>query len=238
VDVLVTNGTPAVQAVQRATSTVPIVMAFVGDPVAQGLIASLARPGGNLTGLTAVGSELAPKRLQLLRESVPEVTRIGVLFNPDDPGRLLSVRETESAARTLGLEARPLELREIGALEPMLTAARSEGVDALFVLASGAVNDRQGATVVALAAEQRLPAMYDGEHFSRAGGLMFYGVNYADLFRRSATYVDKILKGARPADLPVERPTKFDFIINLQAARALGLSIPSSVLAQATEVIP
>jgi putative ABC transport system substrate-binding protein len=236
-DLIVTNGTPAVQATQRATKTTPIVMAFVGDPVGQGLVASLARPGGNATGLTSLGVGLAPKRLQLLKESFPGISRIGVLHNPDDPGRVLAVRETDGAAALLGLQVQSLELREVSALEATLAGAVGEGVDALIVLASGAVNSRQGRAVVDGVAQQRLPAMYDGEHFMDAGGLMFYGVNYARLFRRAATYVDKIVKGANPAELPIERPTTFDFVINLQTARALGLTVPPQVLAQATEVI-
>ena len=237
VDIIVTAGTPAAQAAQRATSTIPIVMANISDPVGLGLVASLARPGGNITGLTTLAQELAPKRLQLLKETSPGIARVGVLHNPDDPGRVRAARETEAAAPTLGLQARLIELRQAGDLAAMLPGVAGERVDALIVYNGGPVNDRQGATVVGLAAQHRLPAMYDGGPFIGAGGLMSYGVNFPDLYRRAASYVDKILKGAKPADLPVERPTKFDFVINLKTARALGLTMPQSVLLQATEVI-
>jgi len=234
VDLIVAAGTPAVQAAQRATRTIPIVMALAGDPVGLGIVASLARPGGNVTRLTTLAPELAAKRLQLLKESAPTISRIGVLHNPDDPGRVLVVRETEHAARDLGLDVRPLELREIGAIEQPLAAAIAEGVDALVVLQSGAVTI---ASVIPVVARYRLPAMYDGGNYVSAGALMFYGPDLTDLYRRAAGYVDRILKGAKPADLPIERPSRFDFLVNLKTAQALGLTIPPSVLQQATEVI-
>jgi putative tryptophan/tyrosine transport system substrate-binding protein len=235
VDVIVTTGTGPLEAAHRATSTIPIVMTNAGDPVGLGIVAGLAHPGGNVTGLTSLSPELAPKRLQLLQESVPGVSRIGVLHNPDDPGRVRAFRETESAARTLGLQVRSLELRESDDLGTMLGGAIGERVDALVVLQGGAVN--ASSVVVDLVAQHRLPAMYDGGQFTDAGGLMFYGPNFVDLYRRAATYVDKILQGAKPGDLPIEQPTTFDFIINLNTARALGLAVPQSVLQQATEVI-
>jgi putative ABC transport system substrate-binding protein len=237
VDIIITGGTPALQAARQATGTIPIVIANASDPVGLGIVASLARPGGNVTGLTSIAPELAPKRLQLLQESVPGMTRVGVLHNPGDEGRVRAAQETEQAARTLGLQVQLLGPREAGDLEPMLAGARSERLDALFVLQGGAMNDQQGATVVRLAAQYRYPAMYDAGQFTAAGGLMFYGVNYPALYRRAAVYVDKILRGTNPADLPIERPTTFDFVINLKTAQALGLTIPPAVLAQATDLI-
>ena len=235
VAVIVTAGTPAALAARRATSTIPIVMAYAGDPVAQGLVASLARPGENVTGLTTLTPELAPKRLELLKGAFPAVSRVGVLYRPDDPGHVLSLRELEGAARTLGVEVRALEVGENELAAP-LAAAISERVDALVVVgASPPGGQRQ--PIIDFAARQRLPTMYLARDWVDEGGLMAYGVNFADLFRRAAAYVDKILKGASPAELPVERPTRFDFVINLRTAQALGLTLPQSVLLQATEII-
>ena len=237
VDVMVTATSGVTQAVQRATSTIPIVMVRVGDPIGVGIVARLARPGGNVTGLSGLGPELAPKRLQLLRESAPWIARIGVLYSEQGPGRLLAFQETESAARTLGLPVLPLGVNLGDDLAAIVADAVGQGVDALIVQQGNGVRDNHGVTVVDLAAKHRLPAMYDADEFIEPGGLMFYGVDFADLYRRAATYVDKILKGAQPADLPIERPTRFDFVVNLKTARDLGLTIPPSVLAQATEVI-
>jgi len=237
VDIIVTATSGATQAAQRATTTIPIVMVRVGDPVGVGLVTSLARPGGNVTGLSALGPELAPKRLQLLRECAPWIARIGVLYPEQGPGRLLAFQETESAAHTLGLQVLPLGVNLGDDLAVVLAGAVGQGVDALIVQQGDGVRDNHGVTVVDLAAKHRLPAMYDADEFVELGGLMFYGVDIADLYRHAAAYVDKILKGAKPADLPIERPTRFDFIVNLKTAQALGLVIPPSVLAQATEVI-
>jgi putative ABC transport system substrate-binding protein len=211
-------------------------MTNISDPIGLGIVASLARPGGNVTGLTSL-AELAPKRLQLLKETSPGVARVGVLHDPDGQGRVQAARETEAVAPTLGLQARVIEVRRAVDLAAMLPGETSERVDALIVLQGGPVNDWQGATVVDLAAQHRLPAMYDGGPFIDAGGLMSYGVNYPDLYRRAATYVDKILKGVKPTELPVERPTTFALVTNLKTAQALGLTIPPSVLQQATELI-
>jgi ABC-type uncharacterized transport system substrate-binding protein len=236
VDIIVTHGTPGVQAAQRASSTIPIVMAFAGDPVGLGLVDSLARPGGNVTGLTTLAPELAPKRLQLLREAAPAIRRIGVLHDPADPGRVLALGETESAGRTLGLDVLPLELREPSYLGALLEGAVSAGVDALVVLQGGLVASQTGG-LIDLVKQHRLPAMYESEQFAAAGGLMFYGPNFTDLYRRAASYVDQILRGARPTDLPIQRPTAFEFVVNLKAAEALALTIPPSVLQQTTLVI-
>jgi ABC-type uncharacterized transport system substrate-binding protein len=236
VDVIVAAGTPQVQAAQRATSTIPIVMAYAGDPVASGLVASLARPGGNITGLTTLGPELAPKRLQLLKEISPGISRVGVLYQAYDPGRVLAFRETEAAARALGIQIQALEVLENQVTAP-LAAAIGEQLDALIVLAGDQSLIGQRPAIVGFAAQQRLPAMYEAREWTVAGGLMAYGVNFEDLYRRAATYVDKILKGANPAALPVERPTTFDFIVNLKTARELGLTLTQSFLQQATELI-
>jgi len=236
VDILVTYGTPGVTAARQATSTIPIVMAFAGDPIGTGFVETLARPGGNVTGLTTLAPELAPKRLQLLKESSPGISRIGVLHNPDDPGRVLALRETVSSARMLGLADQALELRDGDGMAATLTRAIADGVDALVVLQGGAVNNASS-SVVGVVAQHRLPAMYDGGEYVNVGGLMYYGPSFVDLYRRAAGYVDRILKGANPADLPIERPSRFDFLVNLKTAQALGLTIPPSVLQQATEVI-
>ena len=237
VDVILTNSTPAAQAAQRATSAIPIVMATSADPVGLGIVASLARPGGNVTGLHAFAPELATKRLLLLQESVPGIARVGVLYPAQGTGRIRVLQETESAARILGVQVRPLGVRVGDDLAALLASAVGEGVDALIVLQGTPLREQQGATVANLVAQHRLPAMYDGEEFVEAGGLMFYGSNFPDSYRRAATYVDKILKGGKPADLPIEQPITFDFVINLKAAGAIGLSIPRSVLQQATNLI-
>jgi putative ABC transport system substrate-binding protein len=236
VDVIVTHGTSGVQAAQSATTTIPIVMPFGGDPVAEGFAASLARPGGNITGLTTLTPALAPKRLQLLQECSPGAFHIGVLHDPGDAPSVRQLRETESAARMLGLQVRSLELSKAGDLEVLMARAISERVDALLVLAGAVVNGRLD-SIIGVAAQHGLPAMYEGREWIDAGGLLAYGVNAADLYRRTAAYVDQILKGLEPADLPIQRPTAFDFVINLKAAQALGLSIPQLTLQQATELV-
>jgi putative ABC transport system substrate-binding protein len=236
VDLILTHGTSGVQAAQRASGTIPIVMPFAGDPVAEGFAASLAQPGGNITGLTTLTPVLAPKRLQLLQESSPGVFRIGILHDPGDARSVLQFRETESAARTLGLQVRSLALPEAGDMDVLMAHAISERVDALMVLAGAVVNGSQDA-IVGMAVQHGLPAMYEGREWIDAGGLLYYGVSSTDLYRRAAAYVDQILKGVKPADLPIQRPTSFDFVINLKAAQALGLSIPRSTLQQASEII-
>jgi putative ABC transport system substrate-binding protein len=231
VDVIVTASLPVVRAAQKATSTIPIVFAAVGDPVATGLVKSLARPGQNITGLSILGPELDGKRLELLKEAVPKTSRVAILFGPESPRK-----ELEIAAQALGIQLISLPVRELGDFEPAFETARKENVHALLTSPSPLLNTVRE-RIVELAAKNRLPAMYAGPEFVEAGGLMSYAPSYTDLFRRAATYVDKILKGAKPGDLPVEQPTKFELVINLKTARALGLTIPPSVLARADQVI-
>ncbi len=234
VDVIVTQGVE--EAARQATSTIPIVMATSADPVATGAVASLAHPGGNVTGLTAAGPELGPKRLELLKEALPGVSRVAVLWDSSDRGKAVEMRGIEAAARTLGVQVQSLEVRGPDDFEAAFEAATDGRAEALMPLRSPLIAF-QRSRIVDLAAMNRLPAMYSGREFVDAGGLMSYGPNQTDSFRRAATYVDKILKGAKPADLPVERPTKFELVINLKTTQALGLAIPQSVLIQATDVI-
>jgi putative tryptophan/tyrosine transport system substrate-binding protein len=236
VDVLVVGGTTAVRTAQQATQTIPIVMAFSGDPVGTGLVASLARPGGNVTGLSLMALELSGKRLALLQEAVPGVTRVAVLRHPDNPATGLTLRETEVAARGLGMQMHSLEVRTLPEVARAFHTMTREGAEALIVLPSGFFTVHRTA-IVEVAAKSRLPAIYQEREYVEVGGLMAYGPNFADLYRRAASYVDKILKGAKPADLPVEQPTTFELVINLKTAEALGLTIPPSLLLQATEVI-
>jgi putative tryptophan/tyrosine transport system substrate-binding protein len=206
------------------------------DPVAMGLIASLARPGGNITGLTSVSTDLAGKRLELLKETVPKLTRVGILWNPADPGSAAVLKETETVARALGVQVQSLEVRSPNDFESAFKAAIGGRAHALFIVQTALINNRR-ARIVELATKNRLPTMFgEGAHVE-SGGLMSYAPNSADLFRRAATYVDKILKGTKPADLPVEQPTKFEFIINLKAAKQIGLTIPPNVLVRADKVI-
>jgi len=235
-DVIVTTSTPGVLAMKQATRTIPVVMTIVSDPVGAGVVASLARPEGNITGLSLMHPELTGKRLQLLTEVVPRPSRVAVLWNPSDPNSRPLLRETEAAARSLGVQLQPREARSATEIEAAFSAMTRDRVRAVILLPSSLLLD-QRKRVVALAAESRLPAMYYTRDFVDAGGLMAYGPNQADNVRRAATYVDKILRGAKPADLPVEQPTKFEFVINLKTAKALGLTIPRSVLSLADEVI-
>jgi|KBSSwiStaDraftv2_1062776.scaffolds.fasta_scaffold119069_2 putative ABC transport system substrate-binding protein len=235
VDVLVASGLPAIVAAKHATSIIPIVVAAIGgDPVADGIVASLARPGGNITGLTIGPPELEGKRLDLLKEAVPGLSRVVALVNHDSAA--LKRRAVESAARKLGVTLQTQEVRELREFEGAFAAMHKGRLDALMVLSDSLFTNHR-ARIVDLAAKSRLPAVYDVRLFPESGGLMSYGPNIADLFRRAATYVDKILKGARPADLPIEQPTKFELVINLKTAKALGLTIPPSLLLRADEVI-
>jgi putative tryptophan/tyrosine transport system substrate-binding protein len=231
VDVIVTASPPSVRAAKRATSTIPIVFAAVGDPVATGLVKSLARPGGNVTGLSILGPELDGKRLELLKEAVTKTSRVAVLFGPESPRK-----ELEIAAQALGIQLVLLPVRELGDFEPAFETARKESVHALLTSPSPLLNTVRE-RIVELAAKNRLPAMYGSSEFVEAGGLMSYAPSYVYLFRRAAIYVDKILRGAKPADLPVEQATKFELVINLKTAKALGLTIPPSLLARADQVI-
>ena len=236
VDVIVAGGTPAPLAAKRATTAIPIVMASAGDPVGSGLVASLARPGGNVTGLSLLVPELGGKRLQLLKEVVPGVSRVAVLWNAANPYPVLVWRQTEAAARALGVHLQSLDVRGPDDLEGAFAAATRGRAGALITV-EDPLTFGQRKRIVDFAARARLPAMYGFREFVDAGGLMSYAASLADLSRRAATYVDKILKGAKPADLPVEQPTKFELVINLKTAKALGLTIPPSVLIRADQVI-
>jgi len=237
VDVIVAGGAAAVRAAQHATRTLPIVMAGTADPVAQGFVASLARPGGNTTGLSLLSAELPGKRLELLKETVPQSLRIAVLANPANTTHESYIRNLTGAARALGLQLHVVELRSPDELDATFAAMTRAGADALIVLAEPVLMDSLRGRVADLAATSRLPSMYDWRMYVDAGGFMSYGPSLPDIYRHAATYVDKILKGAKPADLPVEQPTKFEFVINLKAAKALGLTIPPTILFQADEVI-
>ena len=236
VDVIVAAGTVAVQAAKEATKTIPIVMPSTANPVESGLVASLARPGGNITGVTLISSQLSGKRLELLKTVVPGVPRIAALSNPTSVGVPPQMRETGVAARVLGVQLQPLEVRGPDDFETAFQAATRVRAGALVVLDDALVFTHR-TWIVKLAAKSRLPAIYGFREFVDAGGLMSYAPNLADMYRRAATYVDKILKGAKPADLPVEQPTRFELVINLKTAKALGLTIPQSVLIRADEVI-
>jgi len=237
VELIVVPSTPTAVAAKRATSTIPLVTVGGNDPVAVGLVASLAHPGGHITGLTiSLGPEIAGKQLQLLRETAPKASRVSVLWNPTTPGNALALNETEVAARTLGVELQLLEARNRSDLDGAFSAISTKSSGALHVLADVMfVTHRRH--VAELAAKGRLPAMYAQREFVDDGGLMSYGAKVSANFRRAATYVDRILKGARPADLPIERPTVFELVINLRTARGLGLTIPPSLLARADQVI-
>jgi putative tryptophan/tyrosine transport system substrate-binding protein len=233
VDVIVTAATAAVIALKQATSVIPIVFAVAGDPVGTGLVASLARPGGNVTGLSNQSADIASKRLDLLREVVPNLHRLAIMATGGPIG-VLEMGEVQAAARTLGLEVVPAEIRRAEDIAPTIEALKGRA-DALYVVTEPLVNtNRVRLNTVALGA--RLPTMHGTRDYVEAGGLMAYGANFPLLWRRAADYVDKILRGAKPADLPVEQPTKFDLIINLTIAKALGLTIPESFLLRADEV--
>ena len=236
VDVIVTRGTPAAKAVKNATSTVAVVMMASGDPVGVGLVTSLARPGGNITGLSAIVGELSPKRLELIREIVPGLARIAVLANTSNDAVRRDWARIETAARSLGVQSQLLDLRESDALGPTFDDASARRADALVVVID-AITQANQQRIVDLAMKHRLPAIYSSREFVDAGGLISYGVSYPDLYRRAATYVDKILKGTKPADLPVVQPTKFELVINLKTAKALGIEVRPSLLALADEVI-
>jgi putative tryptophan/tyrosine transport system substrate-binding protein len=235
VDILVVGSSPGALAAKKATGTIPIVM-FAGDPVGLGLVASLARPGGNVTGLSYFNEEISGRRLQLLKELVPGLARVGVFRNPLVSVHAIFWRETEAAARKLGLTLQPHEARGPEDFDKAFAALKRDDAQALLVF-DDAPTFTYRTRIFALAASNRLPAMYGLREFVDDGGLMSYGVNYAVLFRRAATFVDKILKGAKPADLPVEQPTKFELNINLKAAKVLDLTVSPTLLAQADEVI-
>jgi putative ABC transport system substrate-binding protein len=233
-DVLVTAGPYGLQAARRVTTTIPIVM-ITCDP-AETIVERIARPSGHITGVTCMSSDLTPKRLQLLKESLPSIQRVAVLYNPVDPNKAEEVRQMQAPARTLGITLQPVEAGEAGALESAIDAGVRERAEALFVLPDPlTLHERR--RIADLAAKHRLPAMYGFKEFVTAGGLMSYGTMQSDLYRRAAAHVDKVLRGANPADVPVEQATRFEMVINLRTANALGLTIPQSVLLRADEVI-
>jgi putative tryptophan/tyrosine transport system substrate-binding protein len=236
VDVIVTAAPPPSRAAKEATSTIPIVMAFDDDPVGTGLVASLARPGGNITGLATLSPEIGGKQLELLKETIPRLSRVAVLGTSTVPPYATMVKEIELAAKALGVKALFLDVQNPKDIETAFRTASKWRASAIVVL-SGPVLRTQQKQIVDLAVKNRLPATYVRPEFVADGGLMTYGVNMNDLYRRAATYVDKILKGVKPADLPVEQPTKFEFIINLKAAKQIGLTIPPNVMARADRVI-
>jgi len=235
-DVIVTGGPSVNRFAKEATVTIPIVLAFDNDPVGNGFAASLARPGGNITGLSAEYPEISGKQLELLKEIVPRLSRVAVLGNSTQPGNPQESREVELAAKAFGVKLQYLDVLSPKDIETAFQAASKGHADAVLVLASQLVTSHPK-QFVELAAKSRLPTTYWSAEFVEAGGLMAYSVNITDLFRRAATYVEKILKGAKPADLPVEQPTRFEFIINLKAAKQIGLTIPPNVLARADKVI-
>jgi len=232
----VTGGPQATRVARDATAAIPIVMAVDYDPVGAGFAASLAHPGGNVTGLSAINPQLSGKRLELLKEAVPRLSRLAVLWDPVEPNAAAYWSETQAAARALGMQVQSLEVRSAGDLEAALRAAAKGHADALAVL-TDPVTLYHRAELAGLAARYHLPAIYSEKLFVEAGGLMSYGADERELHRRAAVFVDKILRGARPSDLPIEQPTTYELVINLKTARALGLTVPPSVLARADAII-
>jgi ABC-type uncharacterized transport system substrate-binding protein len=237
-DVLVTYGTVGTVALKKATATIPIVMAGSADPLGRGLVASIARPGGNVTGLSSVSAELSGKRLELLKETVSRLNRVGVLWSPSSDYQLSSAnfKDTETAARLLSVHIESLEVRSPSEFDSAFKTATDRAIQGLLTMQSP-LTTTHGKRIVELAAKNRLPTMFGQAVYVEAGGLMSYAANLADVARRAAVYVDKILKGAKPGDLPVEQPTKFEFVINLKTAKQIGLTIPPNVLARADRVI-
>jgi putative ABC transport system substrate-binding protein len=236
VDIIVTSGPSVTRAAKEATVTIPIVMTFDSDPVGDGFVASLARPGGNITGLSTLAPELSGKRLEILREVVPKLSRVAVLGTSTAPGHAQMIKEIELAAKAFGVKLQNLDVVDSKDIETGFRAASKGRAQALLTLAGGILSSQRG-QIAELTVKNRLPAIYHQSLFVEAGGLMFYGVNILDLDRRAATYVDKILKGRTPADLPVEQPMRFEFVISLPAAKKIGLTIPPNVLVRATRVI-
>jgi putative ABC transport system substrate-binding protein len=236
VDVIVTSGPASTRAAKEATPTLPIVMTFDSDPVGNGSVASLARPGGNITGLSTLAPEISGKQLELLKEVVPELSRVAVLGSSANPGNAQVLKEIEAAAGAFSVRLQYLDILDAKELEAVFRAVSNGRANAVFVLA-GTVIIAQRTRIADLAIKSRLPSIYERREFVEAGGLMSYGISITDLDRRAATYVDKILKGAKPAHLPVEQPTKFELVINLKAAKQIGVKIPPNVLARADKVI-
>jgi putative ABC transport system substrate-binding protein len=236
VDVIVTYGTPAAQAAKGATGTIPIVMAAIIDPVASGLVTSLARPGANVTGQSMMSPDLAEKQLQILKELVPKTSRVAVLHNPANPGNAPQVRHAQDAARALGVRLQILGARGPGEIDSAFAAMTNEQAGAVIVLVDAMLQNNR-TRITELAARLHMPAVYGLHEYAEVGGLLAYGPNRLDMFQRAATYVDRILKGAKPGDLPVEQPNKFALVINLKTAKVLGLAIPPSLLLRADQVI-
>jgi putative tryptophan/tyrosine transport system substrate-binding protein len=236
VDIIFAGGTPATEAAKNATRTLPIVTSS-DDPVGRGLVAGLPRPGGNITGLTNLAVQLVGKRLELLKEVIPGLSRVALLCNPSNPRSDLGMRETEVVAQSVGVQLHVAEVQDRDDLERAFAALKRERAEALITLRTPLIVNDLAKPIIHLADKSRLPAIYDDRIFPQLGGLMSYGVNLADLDRRAATYIDKILKGAKPVDLPIEQPTKFDLVINLKTAKALGLKIPAHLLMEADRVI-
>ena len=236
VDVILSAGSSDTRAAKEATATIPIVMAAAGDPVASGFVTSLARPGANITGLSILAPELSGKQLELLNEIVPKLSRVAVFETSTTPGTPQTLREMEVAARAFGVKLEYLDILDFNDIETAFRAARQARADAIVAL-GGPVFNSHRTPIVELATRSRIPVMYNVSEFVEAGGLLTYGASWPDLFHRAATYVDKILKGAKPGDLPVEQPTKFELIINLKTAQQIGLTIPPNVLARADRVI-
>jgi putative ABC transport system substrate-binding protein len=236
VDVIVVESTFTARVAQRSTSTIPIVLAAISDPVGSGLVASLAHPGGNITGLSQMTDETIPKRLQLLKEAIPRLTRVAVLWNPDTPFHPKMLQNLKAAAPSLSIQLSFVGVRTPKEFGSVLSAVSRAHAQALYVI-EDPFFDLNTPTISKLALKAHLPSIYAEKIFPDEGGLMSYGPSYADLFRRSAGYVDRILKGAKPGDLPVDQPTKFEFVVNLKTAKALGITIPESILLRADEVI-
>jgi putative tryptophan/tyrosine transport system substrate-binding protein len=233
---IVTWGTPAALAAKKATETIPIVLGAIGDPITVGVVTSLARPGGNITGLSSLAVDLEAKRLELLKELIPQLSRVAVLWNPDNPALAISSKTAITAAQKLGVTLAFVSVREGPGLEAVLERVRQQRADGLLVMAEPSLI-AQGAKIAAFASRSRLPTVYSYPEHVQAGGLITYATSYYDLFRRAATYIDRIAKGAKPGDLPIEQPTKFDLIVNLKTVKALGISVPPSILLRADLVI-
>ena len=234
--IVIGGGNATVSRAKQSIDSIPIVMANVLDPVGSGFVASLARPGGNITGLSALTSELAGKRLDLIRETFPSVTRVAALFDPQDDSKIAEMKDAQTVAKSAGLKLQGIEVRSASDFESAFKAVVKDRAEVLLIL-QNALTTTGRKPIVDLATKHRLATVWADSVLMDAGGLMSYGPNTADMFRRAATYVDKILKGAKPADLPVEQPKKFEFIINLKAAKQIGLTIPPNVLARADRVI-
>jgi putative ABC transport system substrate-binding protein len=236
VDLIYTSGTQHVLAAKQATTTIPIVMGAIGDPVSVGVVTNLARPGGNITGLSSLAVELEAKRLEVLKDLAPQVSRVAVLWNPKNPALTVSSKTATAAAETLNIKLLFVSVTEAATLDAVLDGASRLNPDGLLVMAEPSLIG-QGPQIAAFAARRRLPAVYAFPEHAHAGGLLTYATSYYDLFRRAATYVDRIVKGAKPGDLPIEQPVKFELIINLKTAKSMGLTVPQALLLRADQVI-